>query len=202
MRFFLGKSLILREYSPSRVSLFLLISSASIGGIIQLVVQITSMYTILMGYCMAGQVRTMMSSAMYKNKLIMGEKSLGGSPWCLLRFFFVTTWGILEALLYLEVVGLESMALGVHFDNFGILRYPVLGLIVSMVVDVELVYEGLYITVVLDVQKSGLEFLSEGWNIFDISLYCMLSAYSTDWRSTGLITVIFFLVSYPPPFSR
>ena len=87
MRFFLGKSLILREYSPSRVSLFLLISSASIGGIIQLVVQITSMYTILMGYCMAGQVRTMMSSAMYKNKLIMGEKSLGGSPWCLLRFF-------------------------------------------------------------------------------------------------------------------
>ena len=48
----------------------------SVGGIRQLVVQITSTDEILMGYCMSGQVRTMMSSVMYNSKLNMGKKSL------------------------------------------------------------------------------------------------------------------------------
>ena len=41
-----------------------------------MVVQITRMDVILVGYWMAGQVRTMMSSVMYKSKLKMGEKIL------------------------------------------------------------------------------------------------------------------------------
>ena len=57
----------------------LTISSVSVGGIRQLVVQIPRIDTILMGYWMAGQVRTMISSIMYKNKLRIGKKSLGGS---------------------------------------------------------------------------------------------------------------------------
>ena len=42
------------------------------------------------------------------------------------------------------------MALGLHFDNFGSLRAPVLGLIVSLVIYVELVQEGLGINLFLD----------------------------------------------------
>ena len=48
------------------------ISSVSIGGIIQLVITITKLDAILIGYWMEVQVRTMMSTVMYKNKFKMG----------------------------------------------------------------------------------------------------------------------------------
>ena len=53
-------------------------------------------------------------------------------------------------MLYFSVVGLELIALGVHFDSFGSLCAPVLGLIVSLGIDVELVQEGLDVTLILD----------------------------------------------------
>ena len=65
--------------SPSLVCLCLSITSKSVGAIRQLFVQISSMYGILMGYCMADQVRNMMISVMYKSKLNIEIKSLGGS---------------------------------------------------------------------------------------------------------------------------
>ena len=48
----------------------------SVGGIRQLIVQITSMDMILMGYWMAGQVRTTIISVMYKRKFRMGNMIL------------------------------------------------------------------------------------------------------------------------------
>ena len=64
---------------PYLVRLCQPISSASIGGIRKLVVKIPRMDTILMGYWMAGQVRTMLSSVMYKSKLKRGGgEYLGG----------------------------------------------------------------------------------------------------------------------------
>ena len=45
---------------------------------------------------------------------------------------------MLGALLCLEVVGVEFMDLGMHFDIFGSLCEPVLGLIVYLGTDVEL----------------------------------------------------------------
>ena len=60
MRLYLGKSLRHRYYSPSLVHLCPPISYASIGGIRQLIVKIPRTDVILIGYWMAGQVRTMM----------------------------------------------------------------------------------------------------------------------------------------------
>ena len=52
------------ESSPSLVSLYPPISSVSGGGIRKMVIQIPSIDVIFMGYWMAGQVSTMMSSVM------------------------------------------------------------------------------------------------------------------------------------------
>ena len=51
----------------------------SVGGIRKLVVLIPILDVIFMGYCMLGQVSTVMSIAIYKSKFKMGEKCLGGS---------------------------------------------------------------------------------------------------------------------------
>ena len=67
----LGKALSHRESSTSLVCLCLPISSASVGKIMKLVVQIPIMDAILMGYWITCQVRTMMSSVMYNSKLNM-----------------------------------------------------------------------------------------------------------------------------------
>ena len=69
----LGKALINKESCPYLLNICLPISSASIGGIRQMVVQIYRMDAILMGYYMTGQARTIMSSVMYKSKLNMGN---------------------------------------------------------------------------------------------------------------------------------
>ena len=61
---------------PYLVRLCQPISSASIGGIRKLVVKIPRMDTILMGYWMAGQVRTTIISVMYKRKFRMGNMIL------------------------------------------------------------------------------------------------------------------------------
>ena len=52
------------------------ISYVYVGGIRQFVVQIPSMNVILMGYRVAGQVRTMMSSIMYHSKFRTGNMIL------------------------------------------------------------------------------------------------------------------------------
>ena len=54
------------------------------------------------------------------------------------------------------------MALDMHSDSFVSLCSPVPGLLISLVIFFGLVQEGLEITLVLDDQKSSLEFLSEG----------------------------------------
>ena len=78
MRLSLGKDLRHSESFPSFVCLCQPICSAFIGGIRQLVVQITRMDANLMGCLMAGQVRNMMSSLKYKIKFNMGGGSLVG----------------------------------------------------------------------------------------------------------------------------
>ena len=65
-----------RKSSTSLVSLHPPISSTSIGGIRQYVVQIPSIYEILMGYWVAGQVRTMSRSVIYKSKFRRGDMIL------------------------------------------------------------------------------------------------------------------------------
>ena len=80
-----------------------------------------------MGYWMMGQVRTMMISVMHKSKLKMEDKLLGGSSWCHVRCSWDPPWGIPGALLRLTVVGVELVALGVHFDNCGSICAPVPG---------------------------------------------------------------------------
>ena len=59
---------------PSLVHPCLTISSVSVGGIRQLIVQISIIDTTLMKYWITGQVRTMMRSVMCKSKFSMGEK--------------------------------------------------------------------------------------------------------------------------------
>ena len=80
----------------------------------------------------------------------------------------------------MEVLGVELMKFGMHFDNFGSLRDPVPGLLVSLVIYVELGQKGLDITLVIDDQKDRLEVLSEGKILVAFSLYWWLSASSTD----------------------
>ena len=75
-RLSLEKDLRHRETSPSLVSLHFLTSSASIGGIRQFVLQNPSIYVILMGYWVAGQVRTMRSSFVYTSKFSMEDMTL------------------------------------------------------------------------------------------------------------------------------
>ena len=65
----MGKVLRYRESYTYLVHMCLTISYVPIFGVRKMVVQIPSMDTILMGYWMTRQVRTMMSSVMYKSKL-------------------------------------------------------------------------------------------------------------------------------------
>ena len=76
MRLSLGKDLRHRDSCPSLVSMCPPISSASVGEIRKLVVQIFIKDVILMGYWMVGQVRTIMSSVMCKINLRVGENIL------------------------------------------------------------------------------------------------------------------------------
>ena len=69
--------------------------------------------------------------------------------------------------------------MGIHFDNCGSLCALFLGLLVSLVIYVELVQEGLDITLVLDDQKASLEVLSEVQMLVSISLdWCLSASYS------------------------
>ena len=51
------------------------------------------------------------------------------------------------------------MAVGIHFGIFGSLCVPVPGLLVYLGIDVELVQEGLDISLILDIYKAILEVL-------------------------------------------
>ena len=73
------------------------------------------------------------------------------------------------------------MALGTKSENGGSLCAPLPGLLVSVGIDVDLVQEVLKITLVLDVQKTSLELLSEVQLLVDVSLAWWLSASYTDW---------------------
>ena len=66
-----------------------------------------------------------MSIAMHIIKLKMGGGVLGGSSLFHVRCSLVTTLGVPGSLLLLSVVGVDLVALGVQFDNFGSLRAPV-----------------------------------------------------------------------------
>ena len=73
---FLGNALTHRDSSTPLVRLHPPIISTSVGGIRQFLVQIPSMDAILVGYWVAGQVRTMMSSFMYRSNFSMGDMIL------------------------------------------------------------------------------------------------------------------------------
>ena len=66
-----------RESFNSLVCLCLPIITVSVGGTMQLIVQILTIDATLMGYWILGQVRTMMRSLIYKSNLSMGENILG-----------------------------------------------------------------------------------------------------------------------------
>ena len=65
-----------RDSNPFLLHLCLPISSASVGGIRQFIFQIPIIDETLMGYWIAGQVRTMIRSVMCKSSSIMGENIL------------------------------------------------------------------------------------------------------------------------------
>ena len=88
--------------------------------------------------------------------------------------------GIPGALLYLAVIGVDLMDLGVHFGGFVSLRDPIPGLLIYLGIYVELGQENLDITLVLDVQKTRLELISEGQILVAVPLACWISASSTD----------------------
>ena len=65
-----------RELCTSPVRLCLPIYSTSVGGIRQFIFQIPIIDATLMGYCIAGQVKTMVRSVMCEINLRMGENIL------------------------------------------------------------------------------------------------------------------------------
>ena len=67
-----------------------------------------------------------------------------------------------------------------YFNNWGSLCAPVPVLLVSLGIDVELVQEDLYITLVLGGQKASLEVISEGHIIVTVYLTWWISDYSTS----------------------
>ena len=68
------------------------------------------------------------------------------------------------------MVGVELVALGVHFEKCGSLRVPVPSLLFSLGFYVELVQEGLDITLVLDGQKAILVVPEKSQHLFAASL--------------------------------
>ena len=87
------------------------------------------------------------------------------------------------------------------FVNCGSIYAPVPGLLVSLDIDVELVQEGLDITLVLDGHKASLEVLSEGQIIIDVSLSWWLSDSSAVWCGVGPLPVLFWIVENPLAFA-
>ena len=79
------------------------------------------------------------------------------------------------------MVGEELVTLGMHFDSFGSLYDPVLGLIVYLGIDFELVQEGLEIALDLDDYKAIIALLGEGQLFVAVSLAWWFSAFSTAW---------------------
>ena len=77
-----------------------------------------------------------------------------------------------------------------------------LGKLVSMYIDVELVQEGLDIALVIYVQKSSLEVLSEGHIFVAVSLSWWIIAPYTVWKVTSPLPVAFQIVADPLYFSR
>ena len=69
------------------------------------------------------------------------------------------------------------MSLGMHFENFVSLRYPVPGLLFFLSIDVELVQEGLGVNLVIGVHNAILEVLSECHILVAVSLVWWISAY-------------------------
>ena len=88
-----------------------------------------------------------------------------------------------------------------HVDSCGILRAPVPGLIVSLGIDVELEQEGLDIYLVLDGQKSSLEFLSYGQLLVAVSLAWCLSYSSASLLGSGPLLILFWPVTDPLAFA-
>ena len=73
------------------------------------------------------------------------------------------------------------MALCVYFDSFGSYCYPIIGLIVSLGIAVELGKDGLDISFILDYYKASLEFLGEGHIIVSVSFgWCLIDS-SSAW---------------------
>ena len=77
-----------KDLCPSLMRLFLPITSSSVGGIRQLIVQIPRIDVTLMGYWIAGQVSAMMRSVMCKSNLRMGENILRRVLMMLCAVFF------------------------------------------------------------------------------------------------------------------
>ena len=73
------------------------------------------------------------------------------------------------------------MALGMHFDCFGILCTPVPGLLICMGINVELGQEGLDIALILGGYKASLEVLGEGHILVTVSLAWWIIASSAAW---------------------
>ena len=95
---------------------------------------------ILMVYWMSGQVSTMMSIVMQKGNFSMGYMILIRVLMMLCKSFWSTHLSN-TSIIYLLGSGRGIFGgLGMHFDNFGSLRAPVLGLLISLVSYVELVH--------------------------------------------------------------
>ena len=77
-----------KDSYTSLVRLFMLISSSSVGGISQLIVQVPRIDVTLMGYWIAGQVSAMMRSVMCKSNFRMGENILRRVLMMLCAVFF------------------------------------------------------------------------------------------------------------------
>ena len=78
------------------------------------------------------------------------------------------------------MVGVEFMALGMHFENCGSICEPVTRLIISLGSNVDMGQEGLDITLVLDGKNTSLQVLSAGQILVAVYLYWWINASSTD----------------------
>ena len=79
------------------------------------------------------------------------------------------------------MVGVECMALVMHFKSFGSLCALILGLLFYLGIDVELVWQGLETALIFNGYKSILEVLGEGQIIVSVSLAWCFSVTSTAW---------------------
>ena len=56
---------------------------------------------------------------------------------------------------------MKLKASGMHFDRLGNLCFPVLGLIFYLVIDIELLQEGLHVVLILDGNEAGFKILGD-----------------------------------------